>query len=146
MADPTGRWLNSSQWQCPKCAWVNGSAEERCQKCGESVRPPEEEPVRAPDPLDLIGHNEALVDVGPVERAANAVQALTRVTREKAAALIGKSLHAGLKNRGEKGDRAWQAIAEMPENDQRAALDSLVGDLEEGGFAIYRISEDEPRP
>ncbi len=58
MADPTGRWVNRAQWQCPKCAWVNGYLDARCQKCGQSVRPAEEEPVRPPDPLDLIGRRD----------------------------------------------------------------------------------------
>ena len=58
MPDPTGRWLNATQWQCPKCAWVNGYLDARCQKCGQSVRPAEEEPVRPPDPLDLIGRKD----------------------------------------------------------------------------------------
>jgi hypothetical protein len=73
-----------------------------------------------------------------------AVHALTRVTRDKAMALIGESLRSGLKRRGETGDRAWQAITEMPEDEQRAALGSLVDDLEESGFGLYRISEDDP--
>ncbi len=57
MPDPTGRWVNK-QWQCPKCGWVNGQADERCQKCDGSVRPSESEPVRPPDPLDLIGRRD----------------------------------------------------------------------------------------
>jgi hypothetical protein len=141
--DPTGRWLNATQWQCPKCGWVNDSDRERCQKCDASIRPPEAEPRRPPDPLDIIGHNEALADMGPLERAARAVHTLTRVTREKAASVIGHSLHSGLTKRGEQGNRAWQAIAEMPERDQRAALDSLVDDLEKEGFALYRFDGDE---
>jgi hypothetical protein len=48
------------QWQCPKCAWVNASEDDRCQKCDASVRPGEDEPVRAWGPLDLIGRDEAL--------------------------------------------------------------------------------------
>ena len=145
MPDPTGRWLNRMQWQCPKCAWVNGSASERCQKCARSVRPPANEPVRPPDPLDLISHSEAgVTNPGLVELATNAVHALTRVTREKAMALIGDSLRSGLKKRGEPGNRAWQAITELPEDDQRAALGYLVDDLEGEGFALYRINQDEP--
>ncbi len=144
MPDPTGRWLNRSQWQCPKCAWVNGAPSERCQRCGASHRPPENEPVRPPDPLDLIGHDETRVgDAGLVKLATNAVHTLSRVTREQAAALIGHGLHSGLTNRGEQGHRAWQAIAEMPESDQRAALGSVMDELEAGGFALYRIGEDE---
>src|ERR1700742_4788456 len=101
MADPTGRWLNTSQWQCPKCAWVNGAADERCQNCGQSVRPARREPVRPPDPLDLIGHDEARAsDARLVELATKAVHNLTRVTHEKAAALIGDSLRNSLKKRG----------------------------------------------
>ncbi|MBV9336085.1 MAG: hypothetical protein JO262_04755 [Solirubrobacterales bacterium] len=143
MPDPTGRWLNTRQWQCPKCAWVNGSANEDCQKCGRSVRPPQSEPARPPDPLDLISHDVTRVrDATLVELATKAVHTLTRVTREKAMALIGDSLRNGLKKRGDQGDRAWQAITELPEDDQRAALGSLVDDLEEGGFALYRIDED----
>jgi hypothetical protein len=144
MPDPTGRWLNTMQWQCPKCAWVNGSADESCQKCDRSVRPPENEPVRPPDPLDLISHDEARVASGGlVELAAKAVHTLTRVTRERAMALIGDSLRDGLKKGGEQGDRAWQAIAELPDDDQHAALGYLVDDLEVGGFALYRIRDDE---
>jgi hypothetical protein len=145
MTDPTGRWLNTTQWQCPKCAWVNDSADERCQKCDGSVRPDEKEPVRPPDPLDLISHDQARAgDGSPMGRAASAVHTLTRVTRDKAMALIGESLRTGLRKRGKTGDRAWQAITEMPESDQREALASLVDDLEEDGFAIYRIREDGP--
>ena len=59
-------------------------------------------------------------------------------------ALIGDSLRSSLKKRGEQGDRAWQAITELPEDDQRAALGYLVDDLEEEGFALYRINRDEP--
>ena len=142
MPDPTGRWLNKNQWQCPKCAWVNDADRERCQNCGESVRPPESEPVRPPDPLDLIGYDET--GVGTVGRAASAVQALTRVTRDKAMALIGESLRTGLRKRGASGDRAWRAIAEMPADDQRAALESLVENLEEEGFGLYRVDGDKP--
>jgi hypothetical protein len=64
------------------------------------------------------------------------------VTHEKAVTLIGDSLRKGLNKRGEQGDRAWQAITELPEDDQRAALGYLVDDLEEGGFALYRIDQD----
>jgi hypothetical protein len=142
MSDPTGRWLNKTQWQCPKCAWVNDSDRARCQKCDASVRPPEDEPARPLDPLDLIGHNDS--GTGTVERAANAVQAVTRVTRDKARALIGEGLRSGLTKRGEKGDRALQAISEMPDDERQAALDSLMDDLEAGGFGLYRAGEDEP--
>jgi hypothetical protein len=146
MPDPTGRWLNPMQWQCPRCAWVNSSADQTCQRCGASVRPSQVEPVRPPDPLDLIGRDESRVgDAGPVELAAQAIHRFTRVTREKAMALFGDGLRAGLKKRGEKGDRAWQAIAEMPESDQRAALATLVDDLEREGFALYRIHDDGPQ-
>jgi hypothetical protein len=141
MPDPSGRWLNTTQWQCPKCAWVNGSDRERCQKCSASVRPPQDEPVRPPDPLDLISSGGTR-GPSPAELAAKAVQTVTRVTRDKATALIAESLRNGLKKRGEKGDRAWQAITEMPEDDQRAALGSLVDDLEESGFGLYRIDGD----
>jgi hypothetical protein len=143
MPDPTGRWLNSTQWQCPKCTWVNGAPSERCQRCDGSDRPREDEPARPPDPLDLIGYDDALMDVGPLERATRAVHTLSRVTRDKAAALIGHGLHSGLTNRGERGRRAWQAIADMPESDQRAALGSVMDELEARGFAVYRIGEDE---
>jgi hypothetical protein len=144
MPDPTGRWLNKTQWQCPKCAWVNESDRERCQECNASVRPPRTEPVRPPDPLDLISHG-GTPGPSPVEIAAKAVENLSRVTREKAASLLGESLRSALKKRGDKGDRALQAIAEMPETDQQAALDSLVDDLERSGFAIYRFNGDERR-
>ena len=139
MPDPTGRWLNTVQWQCPKCAWVNSSGDESCQKCGGSVRPPENEPARPPDPLDLISHDDA-----PGERGPNIVHTLIRVTREKAMALIGDSLRAALQKRGDQGDRAWRALTELPEDDQRAALGYLVDDLEQEGFALYRIDEDDP--
>jgi hypothetical protein len=145
MPDPTGRWLNGTQWQCPRCAWVSGSADDTCRQCAASIRPSEDEPVRPPDPLDIIGHDQSRVgDAGPVELAARAIHRLTRVTREGATALFGESLHTGLKGHGEKGDRAWQAIAEMPEGDQRAAFSSAVDALEKGGFALYRISDHEP--
>ena len=143
MTDPTGRWLNATQWQCPKCGWVSASADESCQKCGESVRPPESEPVRPPDPLDLISEDPTRVgDSRPVELAAKAVHTLTRVTRAKAMALIGAGLRNSLKKRGEQGDRVWQTITELPEDDQRATLGYLVDDLEEEGFALYRIDQD----
>ena len=149
MPDPSGRWLNATQWQCPKCGWVNGSRDESCQKCGASVRPPENEPVRPPDPLDLISHGDTRVGDGEARaedtrlvELARAVHTLTRVTHEKAVTLIGDSLRKGLNKRGEQGDRAWQAITELPEDDQRAALGYLVDDLEEGGFALYRIDQD----
>jgi hypothetical protein len=63
MPDPTGRWVNAAQWQCPKCLWVNESARERCQKCDGSLRPSEDEPVRAWDALDVVGRPD------PVELA-----------------------------------------------------------------------------
>jgi hypothetical protein len=143
MPDPTGRWLNRTQWQCPRCAWVSGSADATCQHCGASVRPPEDEPARPPDPLDIIGYDESrAADARPAERAAKALVRLTRATREKATALFGESLHRGLNRHGEQGHRAWQAIAEMPESEQRAALGSVVDGLEEEGFALYRIRDD----
>ncbi len=145
MPDPTGRWVNRMQWQCPRCAWVNDAAAEGCQSCGASVRPSEDEPVRPPDPLDIIGHGQSRVgDAGAAQLAANAIHRLTRVTREKAMALFGQSLRTELKNHGEHGAQASQAIAEMPESDQRAALGSLVDDLEQKGFALYSIRDDEP--
>lgn len=143
MPDPTGRWLNATQWQCPKCGFVNSSADESCQQCAGSVRPPESEPARPPDPLDLISHDPARAgDTGLAKVAAKAAQTLTRVTHTKAMALIGDGLRNALKKRGEQGDRAWQAIAELSEDEKRAALGYLVDDLEEGGFALYRIDED----
>jgi hypothetical protein len=141
MPDPTGRWLNTTQWQCPKCAWVNGFATESCEKCDQSVRPPENEPVRPLDPLDLIGHDPTREGES---RVVELVHTLTRVTREKAMALIGDGLRSGLKKRGERADRVLQAISELPEEDQHAALGSLVDDLEKVGFALYRIDDDEP--
>ena len=143
MPDPTGRWLNSMQWQCPKCSWANGSGDETCQQCGGSVRPPTNEPVRPPDPLDLISHDPSSgTSPGLVELATKAVQNLTRVTHAKAVALIGNGLREGLSKRGERGDRAWKAISELPEDDQHAAFGYLVDDLEEEGFALYRIDKD----
>lgn len=144
MSDPTGRWLNRSQWRCPRCGWVNGDANQDCQKCARSVRPPADEPVRPPDPLDLIGYDETRAgDGAPVRLAAKAAHTLTRVTREQAMALIGEGLRNGLRQRGEPGDRAWQAITDLSEDDRRAAIGSLVDDLEEGGFALYRIRDGE---
>jgi hypothetical protein len=58
MPEPTGRWVNTAQWQCPKCLWVNDRADERCRNCHASVRPSDDEPIRPPDPLDLIGQRE----------------------------------------------------------------------------------------
>lgn len=143
MPDPTGRWLNTAQWQCPKCSWANGSEDETCQQCGRSVRPPRNEPVRPPDPLDLISHDQSGVpNPGLVELATKAVNSLTRVTHSKAVTLIGDGLRNALTRRGEQGDRAWQAISELPEDEQRAAFGYLVDDLEEEGFALYRIDED----
>jgi hypothetical protein len=55
MPDPTGRWVNREQWQCPKCLWVNAGDRERCQKCHGSVRPSADEPIRRWDALDLVG-------------------------------------------------------------------------------------------
>jgi hypothetical protein len=133
------------QWQCPRCAWVNDAGIERCKECGSSVRPAEDEPVRPPDPLDLIGHDQSRVgDAGAVHLAANAIHNLTRVTREKAMALFGASLRTELPRHGEQGAQAWQAIAEMPESEQQSALGSLVDDLEQEGFALYSIRADEP--
>ena len=143
MPDPTGRWLNTTQWQCPKCAWVNARADETCQKCAGSVRPPETEPARPPDPLDIIGHDPSGgEDAGLAKAATKAVQTLTRVTHVKAMSLIGDGLRNALKKRGERGDRAWQAITELPEDEQRAAFGHLVDNLEEEGFALYRFNED----
>jgi hypothetical protein len=143
MPDPSGRWLNSTQWQCPKCAWVNGSADESCQQCAASVRPPKSEPARPPDPLDLISHDPARAgDAGLAKAATKAVQTLTRVTHTKAMALLGDGLRNALKRRGEPGDRAWQAIADLSDDEKRAALGYLVDDLEEEGFALYRIDGD----
>jgi hypothetical protein len=135
------------QWQCPKCAWVNETEDERCQKCDHSVRPPHTEPVRPPDPLDLISHDETRAgDRGLVELATKAVHSLTRVTREKAMALIGDSLRNALKHRGERGAGVWEIIAELPEEDRRATLGSLVDDLESEGFALYQLNGDEHEP
>lgn len=71
MPNPTGRWVNAAQWQCPKCLWVNDSAHEHCEKCGGSVRPSEDEPVRPWGPLDVVGRGETdRQDADPVELAA----------------------------------------------------------------------------
>jgi hypothetical protein len=70
MPNPTGRWVNRLQWQCPKCLWVNEAAHEICEKCEGSVRPAEDEPVRPWDALDVVGRDEkSLRDVDPVELA-----------------------------------------------------------------------------
>lgn len=58
MPDPTGRWINRTQWQCPKCGAVNLASDDRCQGCGESLRPSDDEPIRPPDPLDVIGRGK----------------------------------------------------------------------------------------
>jgi ferredoxin len=58
MPDPTGRWINHAEWQCPACGTVNAEDRERCQGCGESVRPSTEEPIRPPDPADIIGRSK----------------------------------------------------------------------------------------
>ena len=58
MPDPTGRWINHSEWQCPACGAVNPEDRERCQGCGESVRPSAQEPIRPPDPTDIIGKDK----------------------------------------------------------------------------------------
>jgi len=55
MPDPTGRWITEKQWQCPQCGNVNSRSDARCHGCEHSVRPSELEPVRPPDPLDVIG-------------------------------------------------------------------------------------------
>jgi hypothetical protein len=141
MADPTGRWVNNTQWQCPKCAWVNDRAVERCQSCDGSVRPPADEPVRPPDPLDLIGHKEPRTS-RPVELATKSDHTLTRVTRDRAVAVIGDSLRTALRNGGDEGDQAWAAISQMSADAQNAALGSVVDDLEREGFALVQISED----
>ena len=70
MPNPTGRWVNREQWQCPKCLWVNDSVHESCEKCAGSVRPSDDEPVRRWDALDLIGRGETDGrDADPVELA-----------------------------------------------------------------------------
>jgi hypothetical protein len=70
MPSPTGRWVNKLQWQCPKCLWVNDAAHESCEKCGGSVRPAEDEPVRPWDALDVVGRGEtSRADADPVELA-----------------------------------------------------------------------------
>lgn len=130
MTDPTGRWLNGTQWQCPKCGWVNGRGDGRCQSCDASVRPPGDEPVRPPDPLDLISHRETPQRGGgrAVKLATKDGQTLTRVTRDRATQLIGDSLR--------------KAIPEMPNGAQDAALGSVVDDLERAGFALFEIGDD----
>ena len=127
MPDPTGRWLNNAQWQCPKCGWVNERADERCQSCDASVRPPADEPVRPPDPLDLISHREPRRGDGSraVKLATKAGQTITRVTRDKATALIGDSLRNVLKDGGA----------------DDAAPGAVVDDLEQAGFALFEIGD-----
>jgi hypothetical protein len=132
------------QWQCPRCAWVNDSDREGCQECGASVRPAEDEPVRPPDALDMVGRDESRAgDAGPIQLAGKAIQNLTRVTREKAMALFGQSLRTELERYGDQGAQASQAIAEMPESDQHAAFGAMVDDLEQRGFALYSIRDRE---
>lgn len=55
MPDPSGRWINAKQWQCPVCSAVNNRPAKRCQTCDRSVSPGDDEPIRPADPLDLIG-------------------------------------------------------------------------------------------
>jgi Zn-finger in Ran binding protein and others len=55
MPDPTGRWIKVREWQCPACGTVNPEDRERCEACNESVRPSFDEPIRPPDPLDVVG-------------------------------------------------------------------------------------------
>jgi len=57
MPDPTGRWIALRRWQCPACGTVNTEDRERCEGCSESVRPSPDEPVRPPDPLDIVGQS-----------------------------------------------------------------------------------------
>jgi hypothetical protein len=130
MPDPTGRWLNNSQWQCPKCAWVNERADERCQSCDASVRPPADEPVRPPDPLDLISHREPRLKRGDrsVKLATKAGQTLTKVTRDQATALIGDSLRNVLKDGGA----------------DDKALGAVVDDLEQAGYALFEFGDGQP--
>jgi hypothetical protein len=59
MPDPTGRWIKSREWQCPSCGTVNAEDRERCEGCGDSLRPSLDEPVRPPDPLDVIGKSKS---------------------------------------------------------------------------------------
>lgn len=127
MADPTGRWLNGTQWQCPKCGWVNGDADQRCQSCDASIRPPAEEPVRPPDPLDLISHPETRQRDGgrAVKLSTKAGQTITRVTRDEATALIGESLRNVLKDGGA----------------DDAAVGAVVDDLEQAGYALFEIGD-----
>jgi len=58
MPDPTGRWISRSQWQCPACGTVNTDDRERCQGCDASIRPSFDEPIRPPDPADIIGQGK----------------------------------------------------------------------------------------
>ena len=58
MPDPTGRWIAVAQWQCPACGTVNARDRERCEGCGRSVRPSFHEPIRPPDPADIIGQGK----------------------------------------------------------------------------------------
>ena len=62
MPDPTGRWINERQWQCPECSTVNSRPLKRCQNCDRSVSPTDEEPIRPLDPLDLVGPGRSAGD------------------------------------------------------------------------------------
>jgi len=66
MPDPTGRWINEHQWQCPACGTVNGDINDGCENCGDSVRPSDEEPIRPVDVLDIIGSGQRM---DPAEHA-----------------------------------------------------------------------------
>jgi hypothetical protein len=57
MPDPTGRWTTRSTWECPVCGTVNPADRECCGNRGNSVRPSFDEPIRPPDPADIIGRS-----------------------------------------------------------------------------------------
>jgi hypothetical protein len=50
----TGRWTRWRRWQCPACGAVNDRDRRQC-RCNAGVRPAAAEPIRQPDPLDILG-------------------------------------------------------------------------------------------
>ena len=55
MPDATGRWVTEHNWACPACGMINADFDSACRDCERSVRPDDDEPIRPPDVLDLVG-------------------------------------------------------------------------------------------
>ena len=63
---------------------VNSPSVKRCQNCDQSVSPGEDEPIRPPDPLDLIGPTERVTvgeTPGTSQHAIIAERTLEALTR-----------------------------------------------------------------